>query len=371
MQVIVIGAGVLGSSLAWRLAQRGAQVTLVERGGAAAGTTGSSFSWYNANQKRPEDYFRLNLAGMEAHQALEDELGGAPWRHPGGNLVWVAGGQWMDSGEDSGDLEQRVAELQRWRYPAEWLTRTEAAELEPRLVIEESVERLAYFPSEGWVDGPVLAGAMVERARALGATMRFGCQVTVIEEAGGRVVGVRLANGELIAAGLVVNCAGPWAGHIAGLAGRTLPLAPTLGFVTRVSGVDPGALSRVVHAPEVHLRPDGGGLLAIHHHDADAALTAGETPNAWAETLVQRLRNYLPEAAANARVSRWTVATRPIPVDGRTSAGLLPELPGYAEIVTHSAITMGPLLAQLMAAELVAGEQSALLANFRPARFGG
>jgi glycine/D-amino acid oxidase-like deaminating enzyme len=370
MQMIVIGAGVLGSSLAWRLAQRGVQVTLVERSGAAAGTTGSSFAWYNANQKRPEDYFRLNLAGMEAHQALADELDGAPWRHPGGNLVWVAGGQWMDSGEDAGDLEQRVAELQRWTYPAEWLTRAEVAELEPQLVIEESVERIAYFPSEGWVDGPLLAAAMVERARTLGATIRFGCEVTALEQSGERVTGVRLANNELIEGDLIVNCAGPWAGRIAGMAGRALPLAPTLGFVTRVSGVAPGALSRVVHAPEVHLRPDGGGLVALHHYHADAALTAGEEPNAWAETLAQRLRRYLPGAAANARVSRWTVATRPIPADGRTSAGLLPELPGYAEIVTHSAITMGPLLAQLVANELVTGEQSELLANFRPGRFG-
>lgn len=370
MHAIVIGAGVLGSSLAWRLAQRGVQVTMVERGGAASGTTGSSFSWYNANQKRPEDYFRLNLAGMEAHQALQDELGGAPWRHPGGNLVWVADGRWMDSGEEEGDLEQRVAELQRWDYPAEWLTRAEAAELEPQLAIEEAVERVAYFPSEGWVDGPVLAGAMVERARALGATARFACQVTAIEQAGGRVSGVRLANGELIEADLVVNCAGPWADRIAMLAGRVLPLAPTLGFVTRVSGVAPGALSRVTHAPALHMRPDGGGLLALHHHSADAALTTGEAANAWAATLVERLRGYLPEAAANARVSRWTVATRPIPADGRTSAGLLPELPGYAELVTHSAITMGPLLAQLVAAALVDGERSPLLMNFRPERFG-
>ena len=118
MQVIVIGAGVLGSGLAWRLAQRGAEVTLVERGSAAAGTTGSSFPWYNANQKRPEDYFRLNLAGMQAHQALRDELVDAPWLHLGGNLVWVADGQWMDSGEDAGDLEQRVAELSGHVLPA-------------------------------------------------------------------------------------------------------------------------------------------------------------------------------------------------------------------------------------------------------------
>jgi glycine/D-amino acid oxidase-like deaminating enzyme len=117
------------------------------------------------------------------------------------------------------------------------------------------------------------------------------------------------------------------------------------------------------------MRPDGGGLLALHHHDADAALTAGEHPWEWAERLVARLKEYLPEAE-RARVSRWTVATRPIPADGRTSAGLLPSLPGYAEIVTHSAITMGALLPALVADEIVDGRVDPLLANFRPERFG-
>ena len=87
MHVIVIGAGVLGSGLAWRLAQRGADVTLIERGAPAHGTTRSSFAWFNANSKRPFDYFQLNLAGMQAHLALREELGSAPWLHEGGNLV--------------------------------------------------------------------------------------------------------------------------------------------------------------------------------------------------------------------------------------------------------------------------------------------
>lgn len=371
MHVVVIGAGVLGSSTAWRLAQRGVAVTLVERGTAATGTTGSSFAWFNANQKRPEDYFRLNRAGMDAHHALRDELGEAPWMHEGGNLVWVTTGDWTTSGGESGDLEARVAELRQWDYPAEWLPKTEAHALEPNLAIEEEVEQVAYFPSEGWIDGPLLARSMVERAAELGAEVRFGAEVTGLERENGRITGVRLADGERIGADLVVNCAGPAGDRIAAMAGRTLPLAPTLGFVVRVSGVPAGAVSRVVHAPKLHMRPDGDGLLALHHGDADAGITAGDPPHEWAATLVERLRGYLPEVAGGARISRWTVGTRPIPADGRTSAGLVPSLPGYAEIITHSAITMGALLPRLVAEEIVDGTESPLLANFRPERFGG
>ena len=179
--------------------------------------------------------------------------------------------------------------------------------------------------------------------------------------------GVRLANGEEIEADLVVNCAGPAADRVARLAGRTLPMAQTIGLVVRVTPGD-HAIGRVIHAPDLHMRPDANGLLALHHGDADDGITAGEPPNVWAETLRQRVGTYLPELAA-IRVSRWSVGTRPIPADYRTSAGLLASLPGYAEIVTHSAITMGPLLGKLVATEIATGEADPLLAPFRPERF--
>ena len=118
---------------------------------------------------------------------------------------------------------------------------------------------------------------------------------------------------------------------------------------------------------KLHLLADGDGLLELHHHEADAGITAGDEPHVWAGRLLDRLRDYLP-TATDARVSRWTVATRPIPADKRTSAGLLSSLPGYAEIVTHSAITMGALLPHLVAEEITSGTVSPLLASFRPER---
>src|SRR5690606_31429677 len=216
---------------------------------------------------------------------------------------------------------------------------------------------------------PRFVAAMVARAEEAGAELRFRSEVVGVEKDGERLTGVRIANGEVIHGDLLMNCAGPWADRLAAMAGRKLPLAPTLGFVTRVSGVPEGVIGRVLHAPRVHMRPDGGGLVALHHSEADAAITAGEKPWDWARELIARFKHYVPEAE-NARLSRWTVATRPIPADGRTSAGLLPTIPGYGEIVTHSAITMGALLPKLVAHEIVTGEVDPLLANFRPDRFG-
>jgi glycine/D-amino acid oxidase-like deaminating enzyme len=361
MQIVVIGAGVLGSSLAFRLAQAGQQVTLVERAGVAQGTTGSTFAWINSNQKTPEDYYALNLAGVRAHRELRDELGAAPWLNEGGNLFWFTGG------EDAHELEARVARLQSGGYPAEWIGREAARELEPKLTPEAEVEQIAYFPEEAWINGPGLAARFVQLAEEHGATVRFRNEVTAIEQAGGSVSGVKLADGERIPADIVVNCAGPGAGVVARLAGRELPMASTPGLVVRVSNAD-GLIGRVIHSPLIHMRPDADGLVMLHHGDADQAMSRGEKPQEWIATFFERAASYVPEFA-NARLSRWSIGIRPIPGDGRTSAGLVASLPGYAEIVTHSGITLGPLLGRLVARQIVEGETDPVLAPFTPDRF--
>src|ERR1700736_7078091 len=75
IKTIVIGAGVMGASAAYRLAQAGAAVTVLEATRIGGGTSGISFAWTNANKKPPKPYHDLNVAGMKAHAALPNEFG--------------------------------------------------------------------------------------------------------------------------------------------------------------------------------------------------------------------------------------------------------------------------------------------------------
>src|SRR5438067_6416414 len=88
MDVAVIGAGVVGASVAHRLAEAGARVTVLEQGRVGGGTSGASFAWTNAHLKPPRAYHDLNVAGMRAHAALREELGALPWWHGGGSVEW-------------------------------------------------------------------------------------------------------------------------------------------------------------------------------------------------------------------------------------------------------------------------------------------
>src|ERR1700761_6065159 len=114
-KIIVIGAGVVGASVAYRLAQAGADVTVLEAARVGGGTSGISFAWTNAHKKPPKPYHDLNVAGMRAHAALADELGGTPWWHGGGSLEWVAE-------TERTAQRQNIEQLQSWGYAAEWIT---------------------------------------------------------------------------------------------------------------------------------------------------------------------------------------------------------------------------------------------------------
>ena len=74
-EMVVVGGGVIGASIAYRLAQAGVDVTLVERRFPGSGISGTSFSWVNSFDKKPPVYHQLNVRGIGEHWALAAELG--------------------------------------------------------------------------------------------------------------------------------------------------------------------------------------------------------------------------------------------------------------------------------------------------------
>src|SRR3974377_2067012 len=83
IKTLGIGAAVRGARVAYRLAQAGAAVTVLEAARIGGGTSGISFAWTNAHKKPPKPYHDLNVAGMNGHAAISDEFGATPWWHGG------------------------------------------------------------------------------------------------------------------------------------------------------------------------------------------------------------------------------------------------------------------------------------------------
>jgi glycine/D-amino acid oxidase-like deaminating enzyme len=351
--VVVIGAGVYGAAVTASLTRRGAHVTVVDAGAPAGGTSGATFSWLNSCGKKPRAYHDLNVAGMRAHRATAAGVAGSDWYHEGGNLQWAAG----ESAREA--LRAKVAGVQDLGYEARWLTRAEASRLEPDLDPAELPDEIAYFPREGWIEPTRLVGHLLSRAVAGGACLVRDDAVAGLEPAGGLVRTVRLASGRRLCADAVVNCAGPRAGDVAALAGLALPMRNTHGVLVYTSPVAV-SVSRVIHAPEVHLRPDGGGRLLLHTEELDST----GADQVAVETVLRAARKLYPGVRA-ATVESVRVGERPIPGDGLPVLGRAAELPNFHFAVSHSGATLCLHAGDLVAAEVLGEEAGDALAPFR------
>ena len=357
----VVGAGIVGASVAYHLSEGGAEVVLIDGAEPGSGTTSTSFAWVNANNKLPRDYFELNLAGMREHKRLHDELSGG-WLHPTGNLIQA-------TDEERENLERRVERLRSWSYAAEMVPASTVNErLEPHAIFPDPETKVAHFPDESWVDAPALTRMLVQAAGHNRASMLVGDTVRGIE-AGDKGMSLSLENGETVHADAVVNATGAGATSVARMVGRGLPLDVFPGLLVQVA-VPGDPLSHLLHTPHINLRPDGTGYVLLHHDSIDERLTDdfSGTEDPLSAELLQRARRVLPALEA-AEIVEARFGMRPVPADGHSCVGALSRIPGYYEAVTHSGVTLGPLVGRLLAREILTGEVDPLIAPFRPDRF--
>ncbi|CAI7979888.1 FAD-dependent oxidoreductase [Frankia sp. Hr75.2] len=365
--VVVIGAGAYGAAVAASLARRGARVVIVEAGAPAGGTSGATFAWINASSKQSHPYHAFGVAAMDAHRRLAAETPAGDWYHESGNLRW-------ETADDEHEvLRRKVATVVAYGYEVRWLSRAEALKLEPDVdPAALPADEIAYFPREGWVEPARLVGHLLSRAVSRGAELVTDDPVVSLRIAAGLVRAVGLASGRSISAGAVVNCAGPRAGAIAGLAGLDLPMRNTHGVLVHTSPVTV-SVSRVIHAPDVHLRPDGGGRLLLHTQAIDGAVRIsgnGEmsADGSAVETILEASRVLYPGIRA-ATVEKVRIGERPIPGDGLPVLGRAAELPNFHFAVSHSGVTLSVHAGDLVAAEVTGEDRGDELAAFRFERF--
>ncbi|WP_405946011.1 FAD-binding oxidoreductase [Streptomyces prunicolor] len=363
-RVAVIGVGIVGACVGWNLSRRGAEVVFIDAGRPGEGVTDWSFSWVNASNKTVRrSYFDLNVAGMAAHRELAGIIGPDSWWYPGGHL------RWADDPAVEAKFLKTAELLGSWGYRVEVSTGAEVRRrLEPALALPDEVPVLLY-PDEAWVHGRHLVGRLVGQVVAAGGELRSDTEVRDIGTgADGSVRNVALSDGSRLDVDLVVNAAGPGASQIAGLVARHLPMRREPGIVTRIDCARAVPIHCAMHAPHIEIRPDSDTSMVLHSREIDALIDTGEEPAELARLLHELAWRAVPELA-DSRIARTRVAFRPIPADGFPSVGAVPSVPGYYEAVSHSGITLGPVLGRLLAAEILGGGRAESLADFRPERF--
>ena len=362
MRVTIVGAGIVGASIAYHLAKRGAQVTVLDAERPCGGTSGATFAWLNAFRKLPESYYQLNAKGVEEYQSITQELRCQELTHFDGGLFWAR------SDDEQQELERHAARLQDWGYPCHFLSKRAARKLEPDLRFPDSTEAILRTPEEGWVEVAPLVGRLLAAAIEYGAQVHFPARVVDIDTSGEQAT-VLTASGERFDADVLVTASGPASAELLAAVGVSLPLEqrPGLLAISRPSVV---SLKHVIHAPDVHFRPDSGGRIIAGHADHDQHLVApgAERLAVSAEELMGYVARWLP-AFRGTPPETYRIGVRPIPGDGLPVVGWAStSLPVYI-VVTHSAVTLGPLLGRLASQEVLEGASASELDHYRIARF--
>lgn len=375
LNLAVIGAGIMGAAIAWRAARRGHRVILIDRGKPGHGASSHSFAWINAGAKEPIGYHNLNRLSLEMWPRFAAAIGDDS--DPGNvGLRWGGKVSWEADPAAAERLAVRVRQLQSWGYPSRLVDAAELGALEPSLDLGP-VAAAEYSPNEGQVEPQLVVDACLRRLRELGCEVRADTEVVGFGRSGdGRIQALETESG-VVETDAVVIAAGTDTTGLSALAGVNVPQAESPGVVLRTNPLPPLLHNvPVVYAPalgdgrrEIHIRQCADGRMMIGEGDQESL--AEDDSQAHADDLLARACRYLP-GLAGAEAVPVPVGWRPMPLDGYPAMGFAAEAPNLYVALTHSGVTLAPLLSQLAVQEVCEGVPAdAVLGPYRPQRFAG
>lgn len=372
--VVVVGGGIIGTSLALFLAERRPDLNITVLDQLAASDTGkttpASWAWLNANAKSPKMYQILNQLGIHAWKREPHLSKLVSWM---GSLV---------------RFENPPEFVNDGGYPAEGpLSYSRVLELEPlaswKLSHDDGTPNSEgytyFFRDEGCVD-PMAAVQTLRRVAAeKGVRFVADANVTSVvrDPVSGKICGVKvLLNQEkvIVGADVIVVAAGAGSGakdlccglrllHRPGTIAYATPAEKATDRLSRIL-VDPLRSSHVLQRPDGSIVVGGGALEVGGTIGAVATTSANNKTNT---SLLDGAKSLSPVLMEGSELTQTCEAVRPMPQDGLPIVGYVE--PNLYAAVTHSGMTLGPLLSSIAAAEIADSISCDLLAPYRPSRF--
>jgi glycine oxidase len=368
--VAIIGAGVIGLAIAWRLAARGTPVQVFDRGAAGAGASHAAAGMLAACAEAEPGEEALVALGRESQArwpAFAAELLAASGidvdLRPEGTLLLAL------TADDQARLTHQLVFQQKLDLPLKWISAVETRRREPHLA--GKLAGAVFSPEDTQVDNRKLVAALRIAAEAAGVRVSEYRSVNTISSRGGRVDGIILADGTKVGADAVVLAAGAWARSIEGVDPKLRPpVRPIKGQMLALR-MDPAAplLSHVVWAPGAYLVPRRDGRLlvgaTVEEKGYDTSLTAGGML-----TLLEAAWRAVPAIEELAIDEMW-VGHRPGSRDDAPILGAGP-IDGLIYATGHhrNGILLAPITADAIARLVLDGVVEAVIRPFGIERFG-
>jgi glycine/D-amino acid oxidase-like deaminating enzyme len=371
LRVGVVGGGIVGASIAMHLARAGADVRLFEKIGPAQGATQNSFAWVNAFVDDTH-YRALRLESLNLYRALDKALSL--------NVVWGGYLDWAGTAAEADLVHANARQLASSPYPTRAVSAAEIAKLDPA-VRPGLITHAIYSSIDAHLDPVYVTQRFLEDAARAGARVSYPCEVTALDLRGGHLKAIVTSKGRFPLDRLVV-AAGVDTPRILAMAGFPLTLKHAPGILAHSASVP--ALTRLVHdAPggvSFKQMTDGSvvGTDSPNPPDTPAhqgiRARAGSFPSSalrdyHGNRILRKIGQFLPGAQA-VPLERLTLGFRPMPSDELPVMGALPTQPEIHVAVTHSGVTLAPIVGRLTAAEVLQGSRVDLFEPYRPERFG-
>ncbi len=354
-RIVVIGGGILGTSIAYHLARRGAQVIQCEKLRPGSGATEKSFARFKADYRtHPTPYNLLNRLGMFNWHQLQRDLEGELQIQWGGNVSWSPPGNEAE--------KLRLDVEQDWRYATHLVDEAEVHRLLPN-VTPGPVGAARFCEEEGTVDPLQALAVLLKNAERFGVKLLYPCEVTGFELAFGRIRAVQTTRGRF-AADVVVLAAGLGTPALAGKLGVHVPLKASPGVLAHTPVVSP-ILDRMAHPAGTFIKQNPNGGVVIRGSDFRGSTDASREHG---QQLMRAAAQFVP-GLDRVPLERMTLGWRPMPQDELPIVGFSQDCPNLYIATMHSGMTLGPLMGQLASLEILDNADVDLLQPYRLSRF--
>ncbi len=380
--VIIVGSGIMGCSIAWQLGKRGKKVLILEKNDVASGSAGATDGVVGYHTKQPGPQLDLAVQSIQMFNDIQKELGDEI------EFDFSAGGLQPAEDQVQWDLLNDIATRQRESgIDIHMISAEEACALEPQLA--EDIAGALYCPTSGKINPLNLTMAYARAAKKLGAKIQTETTVTGFIIEGDQVKGVHTDRGDYYS-DVIINAAGSWAGKVGELAGLNLPIKPRKGqlAVTEPVGFFMKATVQCARYNIIKFWPDRikdervlrlGASLSIEQTEnggmiigATREFAGYEKENTFEaiDVMMKRAIRFFP-SLENVDVIRFFSGFRPYTPDGLPLLGEMANLKGFYVAAGHEGdgIALSPITGKLLTELITEGKASYNIDTFDPNRF--
>jgi sarcosine oxidase, subunit beta len=367
--IVIIGAGVMGASIAFQLAKRKpGQIVVIDKNHVGRGGSGRSSALIRMHYSYPPE---VQLA-VESLRIFQDwqEIVGTPGDFRKTGFVRIVAPSETERLRANVDLQRKLGVNVRL------ITRSELQELEPDWVLRD-VELVAYEPDSGYGDGAGVANDFLSCAREMGVAYGPRTEVTRLRVGGSQICGIATDQGS-IDAPLVVVATGPWSRPLLQQAGYDLPIEPEyhqVAILKNAPGMKGGGSACIDSGSATYFRSDGPDKFLVGDFYGERGIDPDNFPQRASddslETLIERASRRVP-ALENAEVLRGVTGIYDMTPDSRPVLGEIPGIKGLHVCAGFSGMgfKISPAIGLVMAELLLDGRATTVdITSFRPSRF--